>query len=125
MGRSTSWNNVQAQFSIEVWTDGLRCCDIDDKALPMLNIICFAKGFTYGELIIDFTSSGYDDPGSMYGGPDNLGYPPEGDDERLLESAHLVDDDGNEIKLSKEQQDQLFDLYQDEINDTDIDTDSY
>ena len=55
----------------------------------------------------------------MYGGPDNLGYPPEGDDERLLESAHLKLD-GVELELTKEQQDKLFDRYEDEIHDVEL-----
>lgn len=33
-------------------------------------------------LEIDFLSSGYFDPGSMYGGSDHLGWPPEGEDVR-------------------------------------------
>jgi hypothetical protein len=116
----TSWKNVSGEYSIEVWTDGLRCYDIDDKALPMLNSLCFANGFTYGELVIDFLSSGYDDPGSMYGGSDNLGYPPEGDDEREPESAYLKDEDGNEIDLTPQQRDALFDLYSDQIQDVEL-----
>jgi len=42
------------------------------------------------ELAIDFSSSGYNDPGSMYGGPDNVGYPPEGEDERTVTSVKLL-----------------------------------
>lgn len=117
----TKWSNVAGQFSIEIYIADKQILDINDNPIPELmpQSLYFSNEDDTAELIIDFTSSGYDDPGSMYGGPDNLGYPPEGDDERLLESAHLLLDDA-ELKLTKEQQDKLFDRYEDEINDVEL-----
>jgi hypothetical protein len=117
----TSWTNVAGQFSIEIYVDKKQILDIDDNPIPELmpQRLYFSDEDDAAELIIDFRSSGYDDPGSMYGGPDNLGYPPEGDDERLLESAHLKLD-GVELELTKEQQDKLFDRYEDEIHDVEL-----
>jgi hypothetical protein len=41
------------------------------------------------ELIINFHSAGYYDPGRTYGPPENC-YPPEGDDERTFVSAYIL-----------------------------------
>ena len=120
----TSWTNVAGQFSIEIYVDKKQILDIDDNPIPELmpQRLYFSDEDDAAELIIDFRSSGYDDPGSMYGGPDNLGYAPEGDDERLLETAYLKLDDV-ELPLTKEQQDLLFDRYSDEINDVELEED--
>ena len=104
-----SWNNVEAFFSIEVCVDeGTVWADGDELAV--------LKPFLLGdgELIIVFTSSGFDDPGSMYGGPDNLGSPPDGDDKRLLKTAYIEVDTGR-VELPQKIQEQLFDRYEDQI----------
>jgi|APSaa5957512535_1039671.scaffolds.fasta_scaffold181764_1 hypothetical protein len=120
----TSWSNVAGQFSIEIYVSCKSVLDINDNIIPELQeqLLYFSDADDTAELIIDFRSSGYDDPGSMYGGPDNLGYAPEGDDERLLETAYLKLDDV-ELPLTKEQQDLLFDRYSDEINDVELEED--
>jgi hypothetical protein len=40
------------------------------------------------ELVIRFTSNGYDDPGQLTGPPEDC-YPPEGDDEREISTVHM------------------------------------
>lgn len=120
----TSWQNVNGQFSIEIYVHDSAVWDIDNKELTVLlpQRLFFCEDDT-AELIIDFISTGYNDTGSIYGGPDNLGYPPEGDDERLLESACLLLN-GVELILTKKQQETLFGLYELAIDDVELDCDS-
>lgn len=64
---------------------------IDDTSepfpVPLQGIIPQNPNASTGELTINYTSTGYHDPGNMYGGPDQLGYPPEGSDERTIVGA--------------------------------------
>jgi predicted nucleic acid-binding protein len=111
----SSWRNVAGQFSIEIYVHDQMVLDIEEKERPVLNPQrLYFDAEDVAELIIDFTSTGYEDSGSMYGGPDDLGWPPEGDEERFLETAYLLLE-GVKIILSKEQQQTLFELYIDEI----------
>lgn len=118
----TSWRNVNGTFSIETYTHGLVALDIDDKPLEILNTFCFINGIGDAELIIEFTSTGYNDPGSMYGGPDNLGWPPEGDDERLLSNAYLKVDN-QVVKLPQRLQNVLFNIYIQQIEAVELEYD--
>jgi len=45
-----------------------------------------------GILEVDFTSSGYEDPGRVYGPPEDC-YPPEGEEEREVVTARLFDEE--------------------------------
>lgn len=111
----TQWRNVAGTYSIEIYTHELRAYDTDDQELSCLSAFCFVHGIADGELIIEFNSSGYNDPGSMYGGPDNLGYPPEGDDERLLDACYIDD-----RKVSDAIANELFDLYLSQIEEVEL-----
>lgn len=108
------WNKVPGKIRIELYRHEGAIYDArKDRKLP-----AFLNGLQDdAELVIDFTSSGYYDPGSMYGGPDNLGYPPEGDDERLLVNAEI-----NGLFLTPEQQGELFEFFRDEIEAEELDT---
>ena len=75
----------------------------------------------YADLIIEFVSTGYYDPGSMYGGPDNLGSPPEGEDERTLTEAYLVTAESDHLKLPQDVQQALFEHYEAKIYEADLD----
>ena len=117
----TSWSNVAGQFSIEVYLDGDVVRDTDDKELkPLEGIVKLDDAL---ELVIDFRSSGSHESASMYGGPDNLGWPEDYADERLLESAYLTDGK-TETKLTQAQQDQLFALYSDQIDEVEVEADN-
>jgi hypothetical protein len=70
------------------------------------------------ELEIAFISRGYYDPGSMYGGPDNLGSPPEGDDERTLEHmlVHVHKSTGHIVSnVPPALADELFEFFRDDV----------
>lgn len=69
---------------------------------------------------IDFRSIGYRLEMSMYGGPDGLGWPAEGDDERTLETMVAWTADGCAIPLTPEEQSQVFEAFYDEVNDAEL-----
>lgn len=119
-----SWN-VTDELPIELYVDeDGSTWDTDDNDITSI-LDLTVLGLEDAELVIEFTSEGYYDSGSMYGGPDNLGYPPEGDDERLLSEAYLCVN-GERIKtfcLTKQTQQNLFDRYEDNIQDVEVDTD--
>jgi len=109
------WKNAPGSFAIELeYQPEVGVFDLNGKHLPMLN--GFLK--SDGELIINWLSSGYYDSGSMYGGSDNLGWPPEGNDERTLNNAYIHAD--STIDLPKEVQQALFDVYEEKIMDQDV-----
>lgn len=103
----TRWTNVPGTLQIECWEDTFDIC-ID--------------------LIIKFRSTGYRDTGSMYGGSDNLGWAPEGDDERFLDEAYLevfptaTPDNSFRVDLPKERQQELFERFREDIQEIELDT---
>jgi hypothetical protein len=112
-----NWNFL-ATLVIEVYYDeeeGAFFEAASEKSLPEFIIpILPEKEPEVFEIVIDFNVKGYYDSGSMYGGPDNLGYPPEGDEERWLDEVYILVD-GNKIRLSDEMQEKIFDHYEDEV----------
>jgi len=80
-----SWNNVPGKTFIEITLEN--GIPQDDNG----NVAEFHVPMD-GELVIEWVSSGYYSPKSMYGGPDNLGHPAEGDDERTLKRAYYLAD---------------------------------
>lgn len=62
------------------------------------------------EMTIHFLSSGYYDPGVTWG-PMEGSYPPEGEDERVLDRIEI---DG--IELPKEIAEKIFEKYQEQVD---------
>ena len=100
--RAPHWN-VTSTVLVEVfapnmedggpWTDG-GCKPLPSELAAELNRLApdaDANGSHSYELEIGFRSVGYDDPGSTYGPPEKC-YPPEGEDERTVESVTLFVD---------------------------------
>ena len=56
-------------------------------------------GREFDYLEIRFRSKGYDDPGSMYGGADHLGWAPEGDDERTILQVRLYQGEKDPVEI--------------------------
>lgn len=100
----TSWN-VDASLTIEELTDE----DFPDT---------FPRGIT--TLDIDYNSQGYYQARSMYGGPDHLGWPEEGDDERTMIGVRASDDNNTTITLTVAQQQELFDKYRSRVDDDEL-----
>lgn len=76
------------------------------------------------ELVIEFRSRGYSDPGKLYGPPERC-YPPESDDERTLVNAYLVRSPIAEaaeageairrVKLPTGVQEEVFERFREEV----------
>jgi len=74
----------------------------------------------YIELVIHFRSSGYYDPGSIYGGPYGVGWPPESEDNRVLDYAALIINNKLEVKLPKELGVMLMGFYEYQIEEIEL-----
>ncbi len=73
------------------------------------------------EIVINFASSGYHEPASMYGGSDGTGWPAEGDDERLLTKV-TIHIDGKDIgTLPKEVSQRLFEMFATKVKAAELD----
>lgn len=112
--RTQTWKNVPGYCNL--------CMDAKilariAKALPVVYEIL--KNWEDYQLLLYFRSSGYYTPMSMYGGPDHLGWPAEGDDERLMEKVEIDD----APPLSPQMQQELFDLFIEEINKVELEDD--
>lgn len=121
--RTRRWSNVPGSITRELYLhDGVALDAHDeDRELPA-ELAAFVPADESTELVVAFQSSGYYDPGSMYGGWQNLGSPPEGEDERTLDEAYLLVND-QRVKLPQELQHALFSVYESEVNEQEIDTD--
>lgn len=72
------------------------------------------------ELFITFRSSGYYDPGYTSGPPDQC-YPPDGCDDRELVEIYLeYGDDRVRIGFTDEEQQQIFNYYQDVVDEYEL-----
>lgn len=139
--KSNSWSNISGSIYIECgFVDGKLIDSHTDKELPQLLVVWLKTNFNfseekdYFEIEIPFLSSGFSDPGKLYGPPENC-YPPEGDDERLLDDCCIVtlyyilnEEDGwqkQSKNLSKEISEEIFEFYHDQIYDEELDFSQY
>ena len=113
MSQKRSWNKVPGSIVIELGlnNDGELCDAERERELPVQG----------DELIINFTSSGSYDPGVLTG-PLDGSYPPEYDEERLLKDAYILHGEPTiKMILPQDIAQQLFDLYEEEINKAELD----
>lgn len=104
-----SWFHVRGQYSVEM---GLipGTPPAIQAALP-----AYLEGW---ELVIQWQSSGYYDPGVRSGPAENC-YPPEGDEERTFLSASMWDGE-NTVPLDGVLGETLFEICLPEIRDQDL-----
>ncbi len=111
MSRVKRWNNISGSCLVsgiycdnsddddDIVKEGLRNTIEpemgDDWSEPIVTAIHNVTANKYAlehgdeiELVIDFLSNGYHDPGRCSGPPEDC-YPPEGEDEREIEDAHI------------------------------------
>ena len=116
------WKNAHAQFIAELCVQDHQIVDTEGNLVAELAPYSFEVLEGGGaELVISFRSTGHHDPGSLYGGPDGLGWPPSEDDERLPDSAVLIMDGGIEIELCQCKVDAMFDRYISDIYNVELD----
>lgn len=81
--RRREWNDASGSFVVPfAQTEG----DLSDA----INAKLPAESRNQYDIEIHFTSKGYDDPGSMYGGSDHMGWAPEGEDDRHITSIDII-----------------------------------
>ena len=109
------WNNIPGNFYIEAFiADDGHVYDTDDGDLDLIKSFMRRHMIMEAELDIEFLSSGHNDPGSRYGGRDNLGHPPSSEEERVLSSVKLHTKK-QIIQLPDEVGQQLFEKYETDI----------
>lgn len=78
--------------------DGVTIEELDDSKLPES-----IRGLGVDNIDFVIHCTGYYQRASMYGGPDHLGWPEEGDDEREIVSMKVFNADSELISLSPQQ----------------------
>lgn len=124
----SSWRNVPGRLIIELGLDDeSNLIDLSsEKSLDLLRP--FVPDPERSEIVINFLSSGFYEKSSMYGGPHNLGWPAEGEEDREFDSTEILTNGLTCGILPPEVGQRLFELYESEINDVEIDVsfgDSY
>lgn len=135
------WRNVRGTLVLEcgLYPDGVWATEqrqykngewiVTRKAIPEIVVQELKELFPSDdymeysfEMEICFTSSGYYDPGVLSGPPERC-YPPEGDDERLLDEEVIVSFIGEEKtkRLSQKASEELFETFIDEIQEQELD----
>ena len=99
----TSWDTTESLTIEELQLD-------DELQLPEC-----VHGRGIDSVDIEFRSVGYYQAASMYGGPDHLGWPAEGDDERTMVSVKAFDVANERLPLSTEEAAAIFEAFSDEI----------
>jgi len=135
------WNNVSGELKLALYRGGHELYDEAANEAPECLLPYIQDDDSTYELVIDFVSSGYRREAEMYGGPDNLGFPAEGEDDRNPECAHVfftysevvdctlpVTKDSIvkktlKVELPKKVQDEVFGWYREAIQDVEIETD--
>ena len=120
------WKNIPATLNrcLNTVTFTNECEEIrdeNDRPIPqtVADAIYAAHGISVDvDLEISFNVTGYYASGSMYKSNGDPGDPPEGDEERTLDGVTVGGD-----KLDPRLSQVLFDHYQDEINEVEVDTD--
>jgi len=132
VGRIERWEEIQGKFIVTLVFDKNlnQFADIDNvkdvaptvlREIEQLLLLNKQNKDVEIEMVMDFYSTGYSDPGSMYGGPDHLGYPPESEDERRVKTV-TVFVNGNVIgTLSPRAIKELENDYYEQIQNTEID----
>ena len=120
----TKWNKVSGTFIVDLYKDSTWCVEnthnndvfsglIHNTELPQY--LDTLEDPSY--LFIEFKSSGYYDTGSMYGGADKLGWPPEGDDECIPVRAYI---DNPKNLLSDDLMNELFEIFIEQIYEVEL-----
>ena len=115
--KTTTWKDVTGTVSIELYRFAGMVWDAsDDTEAP---VCLLPHVLDCEELVVEFTSSGFSQPMSMYGGPDHLGWPAEMEDERLLARVYFYDGSKpagqREHPLPDDVAAELFEHYRDRI----------
>jgi hypothetical protein len=124
------WSNISGQYSFDCsFVNGI-LIDSQDKELPSFISENLKELFPVGDnddfqVVINFLSEGYYDPGRTYGDPEFC-YPPEGEDNRTLDGlieVHYLQE-GQDKYVTKElpqtQSEKWFNHFYEEIEEEEL-----
>tara|TARA_Y100000310_G_C20684053_1_gene817838 strand:- start:927 stop:1415 length:489 start_codon:yes stop_codon:yes gene_type:complete len=96
-GFGSSWKNAPGSIHIEtvrqdngVWEDASSTAPLPASVQQELNNMRGSLDDGPAEISINFTSSGYYEPATMYNSYGDPGDPAEGDDERIIQSIEIA-----------------------------------
>ena len=124
---TTEWHNVAGEISVEVYVYnemklGLihsNVFDADkDEPAPASVLPYVRRCGNWAELVLEFQSSGFHTPASMYGGPDRMGWAEEGEDERSMLRVYINEPEAP--RLPVEVQTEVFEFYRNRIEDAEL-----
>ena len=126
--KGNKWHNVSVPFTVELGYNSDGWQDLTyGKTLPAALLVELAKlpaDCDGCELDFDIRSSGYYEPMSMYGGPDHLGWPEEGEDERVCNGVCLwsgsLKSGKKRVPLYETLAIDLAEIYQDQIDEVEL-----
>jgi hypothetical protein len=131
---SEDWKDIPGEFNIEIAVgefdelyDISHDRDISERLESEITRIIpldIIKQQGNIELSVDFKSSGMDEPASMHGGPDHLGWPAQNEEERLVKKVSVFVNGKVVGVLNPEANGIIEQEYAREINDIGIDHDS-
>jgi hypothetical protein len=102
--------------------DGVLIDERSDRTLPEpIQKYAVDVGEDSAQFVIEFTSTGYHQDASMYGGPEHLGWPAEGSDDRKVQKIVLGMWNGTAITMTDEEASCLESFYRDDIYGADLD----
>jgi len=106
--RGNSWSCVPATFSTQV-----------ENKEQMPECLKSFLNDEYYEIVIEFESSGYYDPG-ICSGPIEKSYPPEGEDERTPTEGYAENSNNERILFDQTMLEDVFNHYVEEIYEQEI-----
>tara|TARA_Y100000034_G_scaffold114215_1_gene150057 strand:- start:1193 stop:1840 length:648 start_codon:yes stop_codon:yes gene_type:complete len=133
-GRSRSWSGVYGNITVELYIPEETNEIVEegnDTAVPNdVSAFIMQHFSSLGanpsdhtmEISIDYESSGYYDPGVHTLSNGDPGYPPEGEDERIVNGATLIIDGKTKIQMPKELFQTIQERWGPSIDDDDLDT---
>jgi hypothetical protein len=121
--------DTESVIGVELYRyDDMICLVANDSPLPDGLLQYMQSSDECYELLIKFRSQGYYEPASMYGGPDRLGWPEEGDDERTLVNAKLVIGFGADlhtVDIDDDLSAELFELLFSDVQGAELESDEW
>jgi len=126
--KTHQWSNVPGSVTLELSSDeGPYLGDLQNEVGFEAGELEFLRPFlsepNRTEISINFISNGEHTPMSMHGGPDGLGWPEEGAEERLFQSADVLIDGKLASTLPPEIGQRLFDLFHDQVEAAELEYD--
>jgi len=112
-----NWENVPGKFITNVDSEDDHLFDDEGNPFPKEILPLIQDG---DAIVIEFLSTGYESPVSMYGGHDYEGSPAEQGEERKLVKA-IVEKQNNVLMLDRALSEILFEHYKSEIAKVEID----